>query len=401
MLKYLRSGFCGITISPWKVRGVTLFPKQSRLLSTPNTEATRRQLFGTPTYDALFKYIVEKPSIQPSLFHALAGLTITSAKRIDDHMNPLQELENLRQLVNDKKTVDAVNSVKKEDEISVTCEGEGAQRACHTPLTKFVKDLLPYFDDLRRAFPKQQYDGTMDFVCELSSGEYAMVEMQVIPENHWDRRALAYVAAFYAQQMRRGSKWNDIKRVIGINILGGGKDGVEHWKDAPTEHTRHYKLQEQLNIPTRYIDGIEIIQHSLMHVPEQSDNKEKLDWFTFFKNAQNMTEEDVQEKISTPAVLEAFEMARLESLPDAVREMYNAEESEYERYSIHTQEAMEKGMEKGRAEGRAEGMEKGRAEEKAKTFQMMKIEGMSDEKIKKILNLSDEELEEYSHMASV
>jgi predicted transposase/invertase (TIGR01784 family) len=376
MLKYLRSGFCRITISPWKV------PKQSRLLSTSNTEATRRQLFGKPTFDALFKYVVEKPSIQPSLFHALAGLNITSATRIDDHMNPLQELENLRQLINDKKTVDAAKSVKKEDEITVVCEEKGWQPVFHTPLTKFVKNLLPYFDDLRRACPKQRYDGTMDFVCELSSGEYAMVEMRVIPHNHWDRRALAYVAAFYAQQMKRGSKWTDIKRVIGINILGGGKDKVEHWKDAPTEHTRHYKLQEQLNTPSRYIDGIEIIQYSMMHV---SDNKEKLDWFTFFKKAQNMTEEDVQEKISTPAVLEAFEMARLDSLPEAVREMYSSEESEYDRYSIHTQELVEKG----RAEGRA------------KTFRMMKIERIPDEKIKKILNLSDEEFEEYSHVASV
>ena len=59
----------------------------------------------------------------------------------------------------------------------------------------------------------------MDFVCLLDTGDYAMVEMQVIPQNYWDRRALAYVAAFYGNQLRKGGKWeHHIKKVIGVNI---------------------------------------------------------------------------------------------------------------------------------------------------------------------------------------
>ena len=344
-----------------------------------------RQQYGIPTYDALFKYVLDKPSLQPSFFHALAGLEVTTATRIDEHMNPLQELEHLRTLINDDKTVQAVSSLRSKDGISVSYQGKSGERV-HKGFTKFVESILPHFDDLRRAFPKPRYDGTMDFVCKLSNGEYAMVEMQVIPYDFWDRRALGYVAAFYGKQMREGEKWKDIKRVIGINILGGGKDGLEHWKGSPTEYMRHYKMQEQLHHPARYIDGIEIIQYSLMHTPQSLEDREQKDWLTFFKEASHMTEEDVREKISTPAVLEAFERAKLSTLPDRVREMYAMEESQYAQYSIHTQEQIEKG----------------KADERADIFinliKKMKSEGKSNKKIKKRLSLSDEEFQEYTRL---
>ncbi len=52
----------------------------------------------------------------------------------------------------------------------------------------------------------------MDFVCKLNTGETALVEMQVAPQDYWDRRALAYAAALYGNQMREGTKW-------GFNLL--------------------------------------------------------------------------------------------------------------------------------------------------------------------------------------
>ncbi len=337
-----------------------------------------RQEYGIPTYDALFKYVLDKPSLQPSFFHALAGLEVTSATRIDEHMNPLQELEHLRTLINDEKTARAVSSLREKEGISVSYKKKGGERV-HEGFTHFVKAILPHFDDLKRAFPRAHYDGTMDFVCTLASGEHAMVEMQVIPYDEWDRRALAYVAAFYGKQMREGDKWKNIKRVIGINILGGGRDGLEHWKDSPEEYVRHYKMQEQLHHPARIIDGIEIIQYSLMHTPHTLEDREKKDWLTFFKKASRMTEEEVKRKIKTPAVLEAFERAKLETLPNRVREMYDIEESRYAQYSVHTQEQIDEG----------------KAEVFCNLIQKKKNKGKSDRRIKKSLYLSEEEYQKY------
>ena len=343
-----------------------------------------KQSYGIPTYDALFKYVLDKPSLQPSFFHALAGLSVTEATRIDEHMNPLQELEALRTLINDQKTTRAFSSLKSKAGIAVSYQGKKGPKV-HKNFTTFIESIIPYFDDLKRAFPKPRYDGTMDFVCKLSNGDYAMVEMQVIPYDYWDRRALGYVAAFYGKQMREGAQWKDIKRVIGINILGGGRDGLEHWKETPCEYMRHYKLQEQLHHPARYIDGIEIIQYSLMHTPQDVGDKEKQDWLRFFKEAHYMTETDVEEKITTPSVLEAFERAKLSTLPDRVREMYAMEEAQYAQYSIHTQEQIEK--------GKAEGIEIGKMQVLCNLIQSMKKQNKSDKKIKKHLDLSDEEFQ--------
>ena len=357
-----------------------------------------RQQYGIPTYDALFKYVLDDPSLQSSFFHAFAGLDVATATRIDEHMNPRQELKHLRTIINDYKSIRAVSSIRSKDGISVSYQGINRERV-HKGFTKFVKAILPNFDDLRRAFPKPLNDGTMDFVCKLSNGEYVMVEMQVIPYDSWDALALGYVAAFYGKQIREGDNWKDIKRVIGINILGGGK---EEW-----EHMRQY--------PARYIGGIEIIHYSLMHTPQSLEDTEKKDWLTFFKEASYMTEENVREKISTPAVLEAFERAKLLTLPDCVREMYVKQESEYAQYSIHTREQIEQGkaegivegivkgkaegIVEGKAEGIVEGIVKGKAEERVDIFcnliKNMKCEGKSNQEIMKTLSLSDEEFQKY------
>ena len=63
-----------------------------------------------------------------------------------------------------------------------------------------------------------------------------------------------------------------------------------------------------------------------------------------------MSEEDVQKEIKTPAVLEAFERAKLISLPDQVRKDYITEEKSYANIS----EYVEKERDEGRAEGKAE-----------------------------------------------
>jgi predicted transposase/invertase (TIGR01784 family) len=365
-----------------------------KLASTDDSDAAAislsSQQYGIPTYDALFKYVLDKPSIQPSLFHSLAGLDVTTVTRIDEHMNPRQELEHLRKLINDDETIQTVSSLRSKNGLSVSYQGKNGEHV-HEGFTKFVEAILPHFDDLRRAFPKPRYDGTMDFVCKLSNGEYAMVEMQAILYDSWDRRALGYVAAFYGKQMREGEKWKDIKRVIGVNILGGGKDSLEHWRKSPEEYMRHYKMQEQLHSPARYINGIEIIHYSLMHTPQSLVDKEKKDWRTFFKEASYMTEEDVRAKISTPAVLEAFERAKLSTLPDRVRELYDEEGSRYAQYSEHTQEQIEKGFKKGFEMGI----------EMGKKIKKMKSEGNSNNDIKERLSLSDEEFQEYISLIEV
>ena len=108
-----------------------------------------------------------------------------------------------------------------------------------------------------------------------------------------------------------------------------------------------------------------------MNAPEEMSDREKLDWTTFFNwitRGHRMTEKEVQEQIQTPAVLEAFQRAKLSSLPRDEKEAYEYEDKEYDMYSQHTQElvdegvkiGMDEGVEKGMNEGVQKGMEEGK-----------------------------------------
>ena len=102
------------------------------------------------------------------------------------------------------------------------------------------------------------------------------------------------------------------------------------------------------------MDGMEIIQYSIMNAPKDLKNQETRDWLTLFQRAQFMTEEEVQSTIKTPAVLQAFERIKYDKLPSDVREDYEKEDKEYDGISEYT------------SSERAEGEAKGREEEKAK-----------------------------------
>ena len=322
------------------------------------------QIFGIITYDALFKWVLSSDSIRPSFFHAfIPGIVVQSSERLDDHMNPLQELQLLRNIINNAETTNLVVSLK-ENQSDVKVHVDDSY---HEKATRLLGDLLHHFDDIQYSFPKLRFDGTMDFVCRLDTGEYALIEMQVIPERHWDQRELAYVAAFYGNQLRRKTPWKEIRKVIGLNILGGGKNNEKHWQDAPDQYVRHYRFQEQLHKenPPRFLEGIDIIQYSLANAPKNVDTQEQKDWLRFLKDAHNMTEEDVKREIKTPAVLEAFERAKLVSLPESVKKNYDDEDVMYENFSDYIAGSVAEGKAEGKAEGMAEGEAKGRAEGRA------------------------------------
>ena len=310
------------------------------------------QIYGITTHDALFKYVLSDDNIRPSFFHAfIPGLTITSSKRLDEHMNPIQDLQLLREFIHRKDTTKTVKKISSTSDVCLGSVHPNTSRfSKDDKATIFLHEMVGHFDDIKKAFPRAKYDGTMDFVCRLENGEYALVEMQVFPKDYWDKRALAYVAAFYGNQLRKGADWPDIRKVIGINILGGGTQEEVHWSDTPDQYIRHYKFQEQLHkgTPKRYIDGIELIQYSVMNAPDTPplSDQEKQDWIAFFKRGARMNEAQVKAQIQTPAVLEAFDRATLSKLPSYVREAYDAENIQYARVSQYTAAEVAKGEKK-------------------------------------------------------
>lgn len=101
----------------------------------------------------------------------------------------------------------------------------------------------------------------MDCVCLLENEQYAHVELQVIPQNYWDSRALAYASSVYSRQLGSGESWSRLGRVISINILGGGRNGIRHWV-GENDFMRHYHFRDEAG---HTIDGIEVIQYSIFN----------------------------------------------------------------------------------------------------------------------------------------
>lgn len=338
---------------------VTKRAKQSKSTGALARDCTAGsgQKYGIATHDALFKYVLSDDGIRPSFFETfIPRLKIKKSTRLDEHMNPIQELQHLRDLIHCRETLETVGSMASADYFVSIC-GAGPKRSRHSKndkATKFLHDIVANFEDMRNAFPKAQYNGTMDFVCELDDGKYALVEMQVLPQDNWDKRALAYVAAFYGNQLRKGLQWRDLKEVVGINILGGGTREQGFWKDTDDQYMRHYKFQEHCHKQSceRFIDGIQLFQYSLMNAPTAFDSAEraKQDWITFFKRGSRMTEKEVKSEILTKAVLKAFKRATLSKLPKSVKKNYDAENSLYAQCSEHTAELVAEGEARGRAD---------------------------------------------------
>jgi predicted transposase/invertase (TIGR01784 family) len=143
-----------------------------------------------------------------------------------------------------------------------------------------------------------------------------------------------------------------------------------------------------LNKP-RYVDGMELIQYSIMNAPErkqtaESAEQEKQDWITFFKEAHYMQEDEVKRIIKTPAVLHAFERATLSKLPKEVKAIYDAEDKEYNRYSQHTAAEVAKGQAQAIENGKKEGLlvaALGMKKLQIPTDQIVKATGLSSAEI--------------------
>ena len=236
--------------SPALPKSARLSTRQSTARNAEGRGASGGQTYGIATHDALFKHVLGHDSNRASFLRAfLSDAGITQSYRLDEHMNPLQELQLLREFVHRKDTAKTVGSISSDFIVSCPCSSRHKSHAASklVKATKFLHEIVGYFEDIKKAFPMAKYDGTMDFVCKLENGDFLLVEMQVLPKDNWDERALAYSAAFYGRQIGKGDYWLDIKKVHAINILGGGTRQHAHLAETPDQCVRHYKFQEQLH----------------------------------------------------------------------------------------------------------------------------------------------------------
>jgi predicted transposase/invertase (TIGR01784 family) len=201
------------------------------------------------------------------------------------------------------------------------------------------------------------------------------IEMQIVDQDYYDKRALYYWARLYIGQLGTGVIYSKLEKTICINILNFSCiEGEEDYHNIYKLHNTKSK-----NV---FFDDLEI--HFIELTKYHEEVRNLLDkWVLFLKDV------DVFEKMSdklgeVDTIKKAVEVLEHMSLTKEERERYEARLG----WLWDEELALEKAEKKGREEGREEG-EKKKAVEIARNL----LDILDNEMIAKKTGLSVEEIE--------
>lgn len=331
------------------------------------------QVFSRPTYDRIAKYILsEDESVRVDILRAFTGIsTLSSAIQLDEHYNPFDPLHNLRKLINSSSSQNLFDTIRDSSTIELSIDGKKNKQA-----PEILRGLSVLYGDLAHAFPDGRYRSTVDFLCETDFG-YITIEFQVAKQDYWDKRALAYIANIYGNQLRPEKNYNQIQNVIGVNLLGDGS--APYWKDG--DFMRDYTFIDQRSCKHK-IPALRLIQYSLGDVdfnhPDLKENEHLRQWIEFFKSA--------HEKESMPptiddSVRKAYEMIRVDTLKKEHPDLLKASDEFFASLTEHDQAVKEKGLEEVAKKLIRKGMD---------SKEIAELTGISEVEVLKLKNQSNE-----------
>ncbi|MBX9697094.1 MAG: Rpn family recombination-promoting nuclease/putative transposase [Alphaproteobacteria bacterium] len=351
------------------------------------------QIYATPTNDCTFKHLLSHENMLQAILETFVpDENIRVVRLLDAHLRPFAEYEKARSFLNSKRTVAVTDKLSalleyksvKDNKFNLSFVNTvtDEENSVHGG-SEFIKGLAEIYDDILCGYPLPERNSQVDVLCKMENGGYVIVEMQVAEKSYWDKRALAYAANLYGRQLRKSHQWDDIKKVICINILGGGVKKCA-WKTR----TRFRKItfKDQFNDTIK--DGIEIFQYPLYHESLQEEaGKRKtvkdrtafLEWIEFFEHADNKKESDMS-SIKTDEVRQAYELIKTENLPKYVLDRNREQNNELSQYGER--------MKIERDEGKVEG----KAEEKIEIAKKLMARGDNDEEIHYLTSLSLEQI---------
>ena len=206
----------------------------------------------------------------------------------------------------------------------------------------------------------------VDVLCKDENGVQLIIEMQVAPQEGFEKRAQYYAAKAYSRQLNKGkeegARYIDLKAVIFIAI----SDNII-FKDKIFYKSDHIILDKDTyahDLKDFSFTFIELPKFKITNIDLLTNIIEK--WCYFFKHANKTSEADLRKLIGSDLVIErAYE--ELNQFNWTEEELFTYEQ---ETKRIMDNQAAEEYMLKqakseGKAEGKAEGIEIGEARGKA------------------------------------
>ena len=229
---------------------------------------------------------------------------------------------------------------------------------------EFLHECSKVFLDLANHFPAQEHNSQLDIVCRISSHTIAMIEVQVFPQDFWDKRAVYRLSEVYFNQLRRGGKYENLRQLISIQIMGKCGE-TDPWKNHPEENVRRYRYVDTIN--NRSLNEIELIQVCVPHLKKQSVNGARAglwkEWVDFFQCAHLKTTEEVS-KLSSKNLKEAYRCLLLDGMDPEIKRKYREARLPIEDYQLSMNEAKKDGIKLGLELGKQLGIELGKKQGK-------------------------------------
>ena len=221
----------------------------------------------------------------------------------------------------------------------------------------------------------------VDVLCKDENGVQLIIEMQVSPQEGFEKRAQYYAAKAYSRQLNKGkeegARYIDLKAVVFIAIT----DNII-FKDKIFYKSDHIILDKDTyahDLKDFSFTFIELPKFKITDINLLTNIIEK--WCYFFKHADETSEADLRKLIGSDNVIErAYEELN----------QFNWTEEELFTYEQETKRIMDNRaaedykLEQAKSEGKAEG----KAERDTEIARAMLLDGDSVEKVAKITGLS-------------
>ena len=190
----------------------------------------------------------------------------------------------------------------------------------------------------------------VDIMCEADNGDHFIVEMQVLHEPGFEKRAQFYAARAYIDQRQTGVAYKDLKQVIFLAITD-----FSLFPNKPGYLSHHHVL----DVETHERD-LKDFSFSFLELPKFKVKKNQLKtmvekWTYFFQNAQETNENDLNKIAGSDLIIKrAFEQLNRYSWTPAELRTYNSIDMKISADRAIIEGAHEQGKAKGKIEGKLE-----------------------------------------------
>jgi predicted transposase/invertase (TIGR01784 family) len=194
----------------------------------------------------------------------------------------------------------------------------------------------------------------LDIKARDQRGRQFNVEMQMLPDPHFPKRVVYYLAKLHQSQLHEGDEYKALRPTVSISFVNKVR-----FPQVPDYHLRFCLL----GVARRFAFTDDVAVH-ILELPKFTKSADQLTdpldvWLYFLRHAETLDTAALPPALQVPEIQRAMGELIMVTQSDLERERYEArvkwQRDEMSRLSSAREEALAEGRAEGLAEGRAEG----------------------------------------------